>query len=1343
MTAVDRFRLVRAGILNLYEYGDQVFELAGGRLLLRGHNTSGKTKALELLLPFCLDGDISPRKLDPFAKSAKDMRWNLVGCIDGEQRTGYVWLEFERLTSEGTERVSGVIGMRANSGVPGVKRWYAVIRGRRIGDDLRLRRDDDRPLTKAELAAELGDASPLIATPGEYRRALNDAVFGFPGDDAYQTMLTLMLELRRPHLSKALDPGGVTRLLTAALPEVDHGLIRRLGDGLEQLEDMRRSLERLRRAHRRLERFVTESYGAYARAVLRERGDALRRAETAYENAARLHREAIGFTREADAEAVRIAAELVAAGERADEAEGALTALLQSPEWRSVEAVEQLARRAERQRRAARTAREHADHAAAEAVIGEAQVVRSAADLAEADAEFEQIREHLRDAAAGSGFGARHAVLEEQLETAEPELWRGLADDEVAAWRGVLVVQERLLGEIERAERGLDQAKALEEAAELRLRGARARLAEVRARLESELELLAEAVTQWASDLQELTVSDLDALVAIALAAGRPGAHEPREQWREAAEQRLLEILRMQTATTAQRDQLDARVAEVTEALTELGAEVDSGPERSRARPADREGRSGMPLWRAVEFAPGLASQDRAGLEAALEGAGLLDAWVTPDGALLDSGTLDAVLVPGAPSEGRTAAEPLLLATDAPASLRRTLATIALVDDAPSAGAVAVDVHGGFALGPLRGRYTKPEAEHIGASARAAARARRRTALEAELAQLKNDLAAALETLETLAARIRRLAAEEASFPPTQTVAASNRELLIAERHADQLVREHDEAIAAVQRASEQVQHARAASQEHAERAGLPTLLNIGEVRSRAEAATRYGDGLPHAITSLRRVRALAARAAEDRERVASLRAHAQRLEQEAKAEAAEARRLVAEHAEREAALSTEASALRERRQTVDAELNQSRAELARLHAADKETAAALATATAAMQTAKEREESARAGREAALAAFARLERVDVFRLALDEHAPDDHQSAPEWTLTRALEVLRAIPAERLVTDPADKLAGSLTRSCSDLDRDLAQEADMSVFTMLDADGVLAVRVRDGAAERSLPELTARLAQETTERERTLTAEQRRVFGEALLEEIAAHLRARIHEVRTQVDEMNGILRHSATAAGKIVQLGWRPGEDAETAGVIPLIDKPASALSERERDTMVGFFRGRIELAQSTEVATDDGEAAVRTLRDAFDYRKWFAFDLWEGVGRERQRLTAQRHAVGSGGEQAVLVHLPLFAAAASLYAGAPSAPRLVMLDEALSGIDDETRARVMGAMVDLDLDFVMTSHELWGTYHTVPSLSIYQLYREQGLFGVHCERFVWDGSLLREEEQGELFRT
>jgi uncharacterized protein (TIGR02680 family) len=1342
MSTADRFRLVRAGILNLYEYADQVFELSGGRLLLRGHNTSGKTKALELLLPFCLDGDISPRKLDPFAKASKDMRWNLVGCIDQEQRTGYVWLEFERLSADGIERVAAVIGMKANANVAGVQRWYAVVRGRRIGDDLPLRRGD-APLSKAEFAAELGDSVPLISTAAEYRRVLNEAVFGFPSGDAYQTMLTLMLELRRPHLSKALDSSGVTRLLTSALPEVDHELIRRLGDGLEQLEEMRRALDRLRRAHARVDRFTADAYSAYARAILRERGDALRSAETAYENAARSHREAGAAAAAAETEAQRLSSELAAARDAADTAEGTLAALLASTEWRSVEAVEQLARRAERQRRAADTAREHAERASADAILGEANGARNIVDLASAAADVDAGRERLHRSAQETGFAPRHTVLDDQLVDGDLELWQGLAGDEIAAWRALLGAQERLLAKVERAERVLDQARAFEEVQELKLRAARQSLAAAGSALEAAQERLCDEIHRWAGELVELPVDDLDAVLGAAFDSGRPQAVSPRDCWRDGAERRLREIVDARAEHRSRRDERENRRDQLGEELRVLESTVDCGPELAPDRVEARDGRPGMPLWRAVDFMPGLDATEHAALEAALEGSGLLTAWVTLDGTLLDPDTLDTVLLPGVAATGATLLSLLVPAVDAPAPVRRILDSIAVVADARTAEFAAVDKRGGFALGPLRGRFVKEQAEHIGAAARAAARARRRAALQSEITGLEREIAESEMAIEQLVARASRLASEERSFPSVDVVAAANRTALIAEQAADQVARDHDEAQEATHRAHREVDDARAVSREHAERAGLPSLMTANELRARGEAAARYADALEPLTRAVQRARDLEARAAEDRERLEDLRQRAETLAHTADSEATDARRLVAEHAERDAGLSADAAKLRERRQIVDAELAAARIAVLGLGEDDKAAGITLAKAVASAAAAEERESASRSDRAAALAAFLRLERVDVFRLALGDDTPDDHRSAAEWPLTRALEVLRAIPAARLVKEPAEKLAASLTKSCAELDRDLAQEADMTVFTTIDADGVLAVRVRDGAAERSLPELSARLADEIVQRDQTLTTEQRRVFGEALLEEIAMHLRARIHEVRTRVDEMNGILRHSGTTAGKVVQLAWRTKDDEEIAAVVPLIERPSSTIGERDRDTLVGFFRARIEQAQSTEIATDDGETAVRTLRDAFDYRQWFGFDLWEGVGRERQRLTAKRHAVGSGGEQAVLVHLPLFAAAASLYEGAPTAPRLVMLDEALSGIDDDTRSRVMGALVDFDLDFVMTSHELWGTYHTVPSLAIYQLYREQGHFGIQCERFVWDGSLLREEEQGELFRA
>lgn len=56
----DRFRPTRAGIIGLYQYADQIFCFEEGRLALRGRNTSGKSKVLELVVPFVLDGDISP-----------------------------------------------------------------------------------------------------------------------------------------------------------------------------------------------------------------------------------------------------------------------------------------------------------------------------------------------------------------------------------------------------------------------------------------------------------------------------------------------------------------------------------------------------------------------------------------------------------------------------------------------------------------------------------------------------------------------------------------------------------------------------------------------------------------------------------------------------------------------------------------------------------------------------------------------------------------------------------------------------------------------------------------------------------------------------------------------------------------------------------------------------------------------------------------------------------------------------------------------------------------------------------------------------------------------------------
>jgi uncharacterized protein (TIGR02680 family) len=1359
MTTADRYRLARCGIVNLYEYADQTFELAGGRLLLRGHNTSGKTKALELLLPFCLDGDISPSKLDPFAKTAKEMKWNLVGCVEADQRIGYVWLEFERLVGEGPQRVTAGIGLKANTSVKGVTRWYFLAEGRRVGDDLRLVRDS-RPLTKRELAVELGDEVTLLDTPSEYRCALNRMIFGFAGEEQYKTMITLMLELRRPHLSKALNPREVTQLLSASLPEVDHELMRRLGDGLDQLEEMRSVLQRMRDARARLGGFHEQTYRAYARAAVKERGDALRSAETGYENAARALRQAEG----AAAQSVLVAKEtrerLRAAVESEQRLDGELRALLGSEEWRSVETLEALGESARRQERAAAEARSRAEQSAGDSTSAEADAITAQAACEEAERDVEGDLDELAALADRGGFVRVHKRLTGELPgPGEPlELWRGLAEDELGRWRAHLEAHERLLKELARAETHLAIAREHEDSAGLRVRDAREQQQLRDREVVETQERIVRVVESWMAELRELVLDEAarELVLARALEAGEGDVPSPGETWAGPAAQRLGELLDRDARVQIELDTLAGRLGELQTERDALQQQRDMPPQPVAARPAGRAGRAGAPLWRLVDFAPELTPTQRAGIEAALEGAGLLDAWVMPTGQVLEPEVWDAVLVSGDRSrvgqlDGPTLADLLLPVDDTPVPtsvLMGMLSRVAVAHYATAADGPAIDVQGGYALGPLRGRYGKVQAEHIGATAREARRAARLAEIAAELGDIERRIGDSNEQREALAASRERLAAEQRDFPSLTALVAARRAQAVAETHAERLLREQAACEAATLTAAGVLQSSRTEAEQHAREAGLPSGLSTRELQGLRDAVLQYAAGARALGRTWIRFAQSSAHAEALKERARELGDRSRALERAAVAEEGEARRLLAEHGEREANLSRGAQQVRERKRAVEQQRDAARQSQEKLHDEDKDAAVAASSTATASEAARRDAELAREQRERALAAFARLECSDMFVLALEEHAPADHADAAGWTLTRALEALRAMPAERLrVRSSLNSLANSVTHASSQLDRELAQHVDMSVLVEHDPDGLVLVRVRDGAAERPLAELMERLDSEVGERERALSAEQRRVLGDALLEEIALHLADCIHDVGGQVDDMNATLRRASTAAGKIVQLGWAPreGDHVDLRHIVALLRRSPAARSEDDRGALLDFFRARIEHARRAAADGATPESVVDSLRGAFDYRDWFEFELWEGRGEERQRLTARRHATGSGGEQAVLVHLPLFAAAAALYNTSHErcAPRLVMLDEALSGIDDETRERVLGATVDLDLDLVMTSHEMWGTYRTVPALSIYQLYREQGTPGVGCEHFLWDGALLREQEQAELFRA
>jgi hypothetical protein len=248
-----RFKPTRAGIVNLWDYRDQEFSFADGRLVLRGPNGSGKTKALEVLFPFVFDGRIEPRRLNPFAGEERTMKSNLL-YRGQDSAHSYVWMEFCRGSQDDPEAVTVGIGMRATRQNDKVTRWYFVAEGR-VGVDFSLLGSDDRPLTKKQLAEQLG-SDALTDRPVDYRAAIDARLFGL-GAERYDQLINLILTLRRPQLAKNLDPKGLSQALTDGLRPLDEQLVLEAARSFSDMEEVGRALEGLAAADQAAQSFVT------------------------------------------------------------------------------------------------------------------------------------------------------------------------------------------------------------------------------------------------------------------------------------------------------------------------------------------------------------------------------------------------------------------------------------------------------------------------------------------------------------------------------------------------------------------------------------------------------------------------------------------------------------------------------------------------------------------------------------------------------------------------------------------------------------------------------------------------------------------------------------------------------------------------------------------------------------------------------------------------------------------------------------------------------------------------------------------------------------------------------
>jgi uncharacterized protein (TIGR02680 family) len=1344
-----RFAPIRAGIINLWDYRDEEFLFVDGWLVLRGPNGSGKTKALEVLFPFTLDGRIEPRRLNPFASEDRTMKANLL--YRGQEVThGYVWMEF----GDGESSVTVGIGLRAHRHADRVTRWYFVADGR-VGVELSLLDPDDRPLGRRDMIAQLGPDA-VKDSPEEYRRLVDARLFGL-GPARYEQMLDLVLTLRKPQLAKDLNPVELSRTLQRGLRPIDEQLVVDAAGSFDDMEAVARTLEGLVAADTATAGFIAV-YSTYLRTHARTAADALAgRLASAEEKRAALAQARVSLhtARTAEAEA----GELL---RQAEPEPGRLRAhvesLRSSAAYQSHEQLADLQRHVADLDRAATAAQRTVatERATADKRRGEQE--RAGTTLAQARAAAHRL-------ATGLATDAEMARIAWAAADASVD---GLTDRVTARATGrrddVEAVRKQA-GRLAQAER--DHAKAAADAA---VAQAAVEEAEQREQAAEEVVGIARgearaAVARWTADfartLAELDLASLPPALDEAVGrVGEPGARTLREVYAAATAAAVAAYRDSLATLMSRRDTLQARHDEVREECDRIAAEHDDAPPALATRPTSREGRPGGPLWRLVHFADGVPDADQAGIESALHAAGLLDAWLHPDvgaeAAASIAGEQDGYLValpPGSRSAGATLADILVPEEQDSVPADRiidVLASIVLADLTQLAQAsVAVGPDGRYVHGLEAGRYAKPAPEYIGATARAARRAARIAECERHLTELATQIASLDARRQALRRTLSTVDEAAEQLPPLDPIHEALRALNEAatmlrarhERsqdaaaHLDQALAERAAAGGALRRVvaeralpADQVDDV-AAAVGRFERGGLQLASAYGTLAGAVDAEAAARDRHDEAVDRLGGAEQVAGEAKqrhrEKDEAYRTLRA----------AVGADADRVLAEVGQVEGQIRA-ADEVVARARTRASKAGEARAAAGtRVEMGERELADAVSEAH----------------REAVrLRPFAHADLLGLLRCPTDLRWPATPtvQTGPEIALAAEIGALHQaiLAATRELTPTESSLKQSATRlttALTDLQAQLpATGLDHRPEWDTD-DGVIVVRVADEEGLTPVAHFAERIARERAAQEQLLTDAEQRVLEDALLTQLARQIHQRTIEARDLVAGMDIQMRARRMSSGLTVGVGWRLSDDLDTEQreVCKLLERDPARLGPAQLATLRRHFAVRIKTARAA--------APERPYRDllaeVLDYRRWriFAFTLHR-PGGAAEPLTRSRHSQLSGGEQSVSLHLPLFAAAHALFGSArPTAPRLLGLDEAFAGVDDTGRSELMSLARQFDLDLFMTGYDLWATDPVVRGAAHYDLAHAAIEHAVSTVLLVWNGHTNVVDFDGSLARA
>ncbi|MCD9020214.1 TIGR02680 family protein [Cohnella silvisoli] len=1355
---IDRWQMCRAGILNFWYFENDEFQLEEGRLILRGSNGSGKSVTMQSFLPLVLDGDKRAHRLDPFGSRDRKIEYYLLGeAEDGHlERTGYLWIEFVHPKKKLYKTIG--IGLKARKGIVQVGFWGFILQdGRRINKDfwlydrnVWLEQELRKPLSRKVLEEQIGAGGQVVQEQTAYRDMVNRELFGFHEQSSYQDLLQLLLQLRSPKLSKDFKPSAIYEILTQALPPLLEEELNPLSEVMEDMDQIADRLEELEQQRKDTEKIHTvyENYNRYL--LLQHSEDVLGHFDKYNECTNQVHKEE--NTKEAVQNEYLVAENTL--NEKSIRIRVIDTDLELLNRSDAIEKQKELELNEDQlsdvSKHMQNTVERISNHKKRADRLDE-DLLSSTSKLNVLLQEQNQALEDLENIAREVEFREHDIYHRSWLKGApEDDRWRD-------AWRRDLRKHKEALESAHAMSQAEREARQITHEVELQLGDIHKERNQVEKEykekdrdVELQRNKLRDSLVQWQQSLKYLPYDgenlrkSLQALSLIELQ--ERNYNSVRQPVITVYEEKYQYYLQKKMELTQTKKTLNEEYEKLLREREEWLLSKEPEPSRSEERRKSRNLRGsgiGAPLYEVCEFHLGLAEEKRATLEETLDRSGLLDAWIFPGGRMskVGQGEEEVWIEPNPQIHATTLAEVLvplashdcgLSAEDINAALRsfywEEQEGVGYSGKEQSTPLLYAD--GAFKFGPVTGKTTsKLRAEFIGKETR-------RHTKELAIAQLEMNMDLYQEQINQIDVTLDTLNDEDTSLRQEFQLFPSDTNL---QESLDQMAQTlyHLEA---VMRQEEKLQEL------HKEKTAIwRTLqLKLTELTANWSLLKREKE-LTEAIglcveydRGISELSSLWVRYSETDQLLSRMQAEwsdvsllldddttlLKELEEKHHKLKVQVERLTQMmHELGIEELYLQISQLKSEKESLNKDINGAQE-------AKEKAIARLSAANERLRLYQEQLHQQKIQLNTAFGNWQEEMNVGLVQEWKEAYLSNNDEAA-------IVQLCREITKEyknQYGNQPKEVISNKLLEVFN------AVRYSLSDFALENRPNeksgrIVIISLRDQMNPQTPKMLLEELANLEEEQRRLLSQKDRDLYEEIILRSVGKAIRQRIHRANDWVKQMNHLMEQRNTSSGLRLSLDWIPKakqneQQLDTEKLVDLLLRDAHRMDDEEIEQVINHFR--LGVAWAKQGAQEERESLRKHLYELLDYRSWFRFELSYRKGDQNgyRELTDSRFNVLSGGEKAMAMYIPLFAATYSRYSDARSdAPKIISLDEAFAGVDEENIRDLFHLLTDMKFDYMMTSQVLWGCYDTVPRLAIYELFRPKDVSFLTFLHYRWNG--------------